>query len=146
MRCKVFKFCELSWSALAQLKRWFNGSANRDGFTLSSLEPNLKVAEAVNSAGQVVLLCPIEQCFIVSGYVHNPDATSGELQQAGNAIDRELARLAAREGITRFLVTIPDGRPHEPGERWVRVVERRVPQTAMGATYPSQPTAIQYLN
>ena len=145
MRCRIFKFCELSWNTLTQLKRWF--SAARDGFTLQNFEPGMKVAEAVNSAGQVVLLCPIEPVWMVSAYVRNPAAPSAELQQAGNAIDRELARLAAREGVARFLITIPDaGRPSEPGERYIRVVERRIPQTAIEATYPSQPTAIQYLN
>ena len=144
MVSRIFKFCELSWHDLCNIKRWFQRSAAREGFTLESFNPSIRVAKAENSVGQTICLTPIEVCYVVGAYIHNPAATSVETPQAGDAIDVEIARLAQREGVTRFLMAIPDSQPSEPGEKWIRVVEREVPQpVVMGGVSRAQATTAQ---
>jgi hypothetical protein len=86
------------------------------------------IAKATNSVGQTVCIAPIEKCFVIGAYLVNPEATGPEVSLAGNICDAEIARLAQREGVKRFLIAIPDSRPSEPGEFWIRVVSREVPQ------------------
>src|SRR5579884_2220093 len=132
MVARIFKFCELSWPDLCSIKRWFNSSAARAGFSLESFNnPSLRVAKAVNSVGQTICLTPIESCYVVGAFIQNPQATSVEMQKAGNAVDVELARFAQCEGVKKFLIALPDSHPCEKGERWIRVVERSVPQSVV---------------
>ena len=142
MLARIFKYSDLSWSALTQIKSWFQRSSAREGFTLERFNnPSLRVAQAVNSVGQTICLTPIESCYVIGAYITNPEATSVELPQAGDAVDREIERLAQREGVTKFLIAIPDCRPSEPGEKWIRVVEREVPQpVVMGGILRAQAT------
>jgi hypothetical protein len=147
MLARIFKYSDLSWSALTQIKRWFNRSAAREGFTLDSFNnnPSLRVAQAVNSVGQTVCLTPIESCYLVGAYIFNPDATSVEIPLAGDAIDRELACLAQREGVSKFLIALPNSHPSESGEKWIRVVQREVKQpVVMGGVSRAQATAAQF--
>ena len=132
VKATVLKYSELSWSALTQIKAWFQRSPARNGFTLENFanNPSLKVAQAVNSVGQTIILTPIEPCYIIGAFLQDPDATSVEMRRGCDSIDVEIARLAQREGITKFLIAIPDSHPSQPGERCVRVIERVVPQIA----------------
>jgi hypothetical protein len=145
---RIFKYSDLSWQALTQIKRWFNRSAARDGFTLDSFNnnPSLRVAQAVNSVGQTVCLTPIEVCYVVGAIIHNPAATSVEMPLAGDAIDREIARLAQSEGITKFLIAVPDCQPSEPGEKWIRVVQREVQQPIVMGGVSCTRSTTAYLN
>jgi len=141
MLARIFKYSDLSWKDLTNIKRWFQRSAARYGFTLESFNPSMRVAKAVNSVGQTVMLTSIEHCYLVGAYIQNPEATSVEIPQAGNSIDDELARLAQREGVTKFLIALPDSHPSQPGERWIRVVEREVQQpVVMGGVFRAQTT------
>jgi hypothetical protein len=143
LKATVLKYCELSWHDLRNIKRWFKREEARDGFTLESFShPSLRVAKAENSVGQTICLTPIESCYVVGAYITNPEATSVELTRVGDSIDRELERIARREGVAKFLIALPDSRPSEPGEKWIRVIEREVPQSVlMGGVSRVQTTA-----
>ena len=145
---RIFKYSDLSWSALTQIKSWFQRSSAREGFTLESFNnnPSMRVAQAVNSVGQTICLTPIESCYLVGAYIHNPEATSVEIPLAGDAIDRELASLAQREGVTKFLIALPDSHPSEPGEKWIRVVQREVLQPVVMGGVSCARASTAYLN
>jgi hypothetical protein len=128
MLARIFKYCELSWSDLCNIKRWFQPSAAREGFTLDSLNPSMKVAKVVNSVGQTLAFCPIESCYLVGAFIQNPEATSVEIGRGGDFIDLEIAKLAQREGVSKFVIVLPTSVPSQPGERWIRIIERQVPQ------------------
>jgi hypothetical protein len=142
MKTSIFTLADLSWDTLAKIKRWFRPDITRHGFALQSFDNNasLKVVEVHNSVGQTVALCPIEPCFLVN-MILNPEATRIEIGVAGNNVDRGLELIAQQEGMTRFLIVCPPDYPSQPDEKWVRVVERQVPQVAaMQCTnHPSQP-------
>ena len=128
MRARIFKFADLSWKDLTNIKRWFRQDQARYGFSLENFNPSMRVAKAENSVGQTICMTPIEVCYVVSAYIQNPEATSVEVPKAGDEIDRQLAFLGQREGVTKFLIALPDSHPSQPGEKWIRVVEREVPQ------------------
>ena len=128
MLARIFKLSELSWRDLCDVKKWFRRDTTREGFTLESLEPSLKIAKATNSVGQTLAFCPIEPTYLVGAFVQNPEATSVEIGKAGDFIDGEIARLAQREGVTKYLIVLPTDVPSQRGERWIRVIERSVPQ------------------
>jgi hypothetical protein len=144
MLSQIFRVCELSWDDLRNIKRWFRRDEAREGFTLESFanNPTMRVAKATNAIGQTIVLCPIEPCYIIGAFLRNPDATGPELPLAGDCIDMELSKLAQREGVNKFLIAIPDSRPSEPGEKWIRVIERTVPQPVVtGGVTREQATA-----
>src|SRR6266699_681830 len=62
MFAKIFKYSDLSWKDLTNIKRWFRQDASRNGFSLESFNPSIRVAQALNSAGQTICLTPIESC------------------------------------------------------------------------------------
>jgi hypothetical protein len=143
MRARIFKYCELSWSDLCSIKRWFQRSAAREGFTFDRLNSSMKVAKAVNSVGQTLAFCPIESCYLVSAFIQNPEATSVEIGRGGDFIDLEIAKLAQREGVSKFVIVLPTSVPSQPGERWIRIVERQVPQPILtGGVSQSQTTTV----
>jgi hypothetical protein len=143
MRARIFKYCELSWSDLCNIKRWFQHSVAREGFSLHSLNPSMKVAKAVNSVGQTLGFYPIESCYLLGAIIQNPDATDVEIGSGGDFIDSEIAKLAQREGVSKFVIALPTSVPSEPGERWIRIVERQVPQPILtGGVSPSQTTTV----
>ena len=132
MKTTIFKFADLSWSALANIKSWFRQDIARAGFTLENFSnnPSMKVVQVENSVGQTIALCPIEPCFLVSQLI-NPEATIVETGVAGDYADRALARYAQQEGMTRFLIVCPPDYPSQADEKWVRIIERKVPLAAI---------------
>jgi hypothetical protein len=141
MLARIFKYSDLSWHDLCNIKRWFQRSAAREGFTLDSLTPSMKVAKVVNSVGQTLAFCPIESCYLVGAFIQNPEATSVEIGRGGDFIDSEIAKLAQREGVRKFVIVLPTSVPSQPGERWIRIIERQVPQPVFtGGGVQSQTT------
>lgn len=129
-KTSIFKVCDLSWSALASIKSWFRQDIVRDGFNLESFDnPSLKVVEVKNPTGQTVAICPVETCFLVNQII-NPKANPIEAQQAGNCVDAQLAWMAQKDGATRFLIVVPNNIPTQPDEKWIRIIERKVPKIA----------------
>ena len=132
LKATLLRYCDLSWKSLTEIKSWFKRSGARDGFNVESFNnPKLQVISATNEDGQTVAHCLVESCYLFSAYLTNPEFKGEpEQQQAGNVIDGALAHLAQREGITKLLIVLPDSFPSQPEERWVRTVERKVPQIA----------------
>jgi hypothetical protein len=145
MFARIFKYADLSWKDLTNVKRWFQRAQARHGFTFENFNPSMRLAKAENSIGQTITLTPIEICYVVGAYICNPDATSVEIRQAGDSIDVEVMRMAQREGVQRVLVALPDSHATEAGEFWIRVVERNVskPVVAGGASR-TQATTTQF--
>ena len=85
---------------------------------------NLLIARATNQSGEVVGYVTAESILVVDNYVINP-ACSDDLQKAGDSIDRALAD---RAGATRMWLVVPDEVQTIKGEKYIRVVERRMPQ------------------
>ena len=133
IKATLLKYHDLSWNTLTEIKKWFGQSSrSRDGFTMDSFVNNrkLQVATATNSVGQNIAHCLIEPCYMFSAYVLNPEATEIEQRRAGDVIDGALAHLAQKEGVQKLLLLLPDSYPSQPEEKWVRIVERQVPQIA----------------
>jgi hypothetical protein len=147
MRARIFKYADLSWKDLTNIKRWFTREEARDGFTLDSFN-NLfvRVAKAENSVGQTICLTPIESCYVVGAFIQNPEATSIAMQRACDSIDVEIACLAQREGVTKFLIALPPHLPSEPGEKWIRVVQREVVLPVVMGGFPRSETTAARLN
>jgi hypothetical protein len=132
-RAKLMRYCDLSWSALTEIKSWLKRSRGlRDGFTVVSFNnPKLQVISATNEDGQTMVHCLIEPCYMFSAYLSHPDLKDKpEETDAGNAIDAALYHQAQMDGVTRLLMVLPDSHRSEPNERWVRIVEKKVPQIA----------------
>jgi len=145
MLARIVKYADLSWKDLTNIKRWFQREATREGFTLDSLNPSMKIAKATNSVGQTIAFCPIENCFVIGAFIQDPLATSVELGKAGDCIDAEVTRLAQREGVTKCFIALPDNVPTQPGERSIRVIERQItrPITTGGVISNAQSTCAQ---
>jgi hypothetical protein len=142
---RIFRYSDLSWKDLTNIKRWFKRDEARNGFSLDSFNPSIRVARVENSVGQTVCFTAIENCYVVGAYIHNPCATSGELGRGGDAVDCAVSTLAQREGVSKFLIALPDHFPSEPGEKWIRVVEREVQQSViMGGIPRSQASSAQF--
>ena len=74
--------------------------------------------------------------------------TEKDMRRAGDEMDKSLSSLAQQSGIGRMLIVIPPGEDPQPGERYIRVCERKFPQ-AMTATQRfdiSTPTLTEYVN
>jgi hypothetical protein len=71
-----------------------------------------------------------------------------EQTDAGNALDTALSHQAQMDGVTKLLMVLPHSHPSVPDERWVRIIEKKVPQIAaiqaMGS-YTQSP-ATHYFN
>ncbi len=108
MKTTIFKFADLSWPTLANIKKWFRQDIARPGFTLENFSnnPSMKVVQVENSVGQTIALCPIEPCFLVSQLI-NPEATIIETGVAGDLAPIVLLQdMAQQEGMTRFLIVV----------------------------------------
>lgn len=132
-RAKLMRYCDLSWSALTEIKSWLKRSRGlRDGFTVESFSnPKLQVISATNEDGQTMAHCLIEPAYLFSAYLVHPDLKDiAEQTDVGNAVDAALSHQAQKDGVTRLLMVLPDSHRSEPDERWVRVIEKKVPQIA----------------
>ena len=145
-RAKLMRYCDLSWKSLTEIKLWWKRSRGlRDGFDVESFNnPKLQVISATNEDGQTMVHCLIEPCYMFSAYLSHPDFKGKpEQTDAGNAMDAALSHQAQMDGVTKLLMVLPHSHPSVPDERWVRIIEKKVPQIAaiqaMGC--PTQPFA-----
>jgi hypothetical protein len=77
----------------------------------------------------------------------NPAATTIETGVAGDHTDAALAQMAQSEGVTRFLIVVPPNYPSTPNAKWVRIIERKVPQiAAMQSVDCAAQSATAYIN
>lgn len=128
IKASLLRYCDMSWSALTELKRLLQQSAVVGSvFDVESLSnPSLRIAQATNAVGQVICFCPIEQAVVINPLAFNPKATEIEMYAAGAAIEAELAHQAALSGVSKLLMVVPDNMPSMPGERFIRIVERKI--------------------
>jgi hypothetical protein len=122
-RAALLRYAELSRSALTQLMSWGRGRGLNHN-------PSTQVATATNANGEVVCHCTIEPCYMVAS-APNPLASEQDRYLAGEVIEDALVSHAQLKGMSRMLIVVPDGFPSEPEERWIRIVERKVPQIAV---------------
>jgi hypothetical protein len=155
LRARIFKYCDISWKDLCNLKAWSKRSASFNSFPPENFSnPNLKVAVATDSDGEVVCMTPIETCFMVSAFLVSPNATPEEAAIAGDSIDAALAASATRAGVSKMLIVLPDHIKFQGKDfgdfRTVRVYERNFPLTVnSGGTRLHETNSLQatkYLN
>jgi hypothetical protein len=126
IKVRLFKYSEMSLSALTQFKAWIN----RNEFDLESFgASSLRVATAKNASNRAICHVPIETVFLVSSSAVNPKTTEVEARVAGDIIDSYIEREGQQAGIRKCLIVVPPCQPSFPEERWIRVIERSIPQT-----------------
>jgi len=136
----VLRYCDMSWSALTELKAWLRLSKSFNTLDVACFNsPSLKVATATSAEDRALAYCPVETAFIISGYAISPEATPSEAEQVGNDIEDALEREAQRTGMSKLLLMVPADHPRlKDLDGWsdskeVRVFERRIPPSvAMG--------------
>lgn len=151
MFARIFKYCELSWPALTELKAWLRKSTTFNTFDMSMFaNPALRVATATDASGNTIAYCPVESCFLISAYAVNPKATEAEATLAGDEIDAMLESEGQRAGISKCLIVLPPNHPGLPLDefREVRVYERRIPLGVRSGGIPcyNQTQATHFLN
>ena len=141
IKATLVRYADLSRSALIQITSWSRGRG------LNHNPSAVQVATAVNSNGETVCHCTIEPCYMLAS-APNPLATKQERYLAGEVIEDALVSQAQLKGVSRMLIVLPDGFPSDPEERWIRIVEREVPQIAalQGVGCLVQSATVSYLN
>ena len=126
-KVSLFRFCEVSWDSLKQLKAWMKLCPIRiDGEGFSN--PRLQIVQ-VKDAERTICYGAIEPAYVLNLVAFNPQSTGIEQQWAGAYIENALEVQAAREGATKLFYVVPDNMPSIPGESFIRVVERRIVPT-----------------
>jgi len=116
------KLTELPWNKFKELFTWpSKGLIQADN-------PALKVARVTKEDGEVVLYATCERVLLVDSYVCNPHCVESEASQASVVLDTTIKSEAEQTGIARILIVLPDETPSVPDEKFIRVVERKVPQ------------------
>lgn len=118
-KVKIQTLKQLAWDDFRNLFTWPSKSI------IQAENQNLLIAKATNQRGEVVGYVTAENVMVIDNYIINP-ASTDDLQKAGDSIDRALAQ---RAGATRIWLVIPD-EVEQPikGEKYIRVVERRLSQ------------------
>jgi hypothetical protein len=128
---RILKYCDMSISALTQLKAWAKRSG---GFNLFDPEnfsaSSLRMATATNARGETVCYAPIETVFMISAFAVAPNVSPEDARLAGDMIDSTIAREAQRHGINKLLLILPKDFPELPEGEWeeVRTYTRKIPQ------------------
>jgi hypothetical protein len=138
VKTTVKKLSELPWPDFRDLFSWPSG-----GSTIQAENPNLLIAKAANEGGEVVAYVTAENILLVDSYVFNPQITPDESAVAADAIDKALA---AQAGVNRLWIVIPDEAPPMPGEKVVRLYERRVFNAPQISVKSETRSSVQYLN
>ncbi len=118
-KATVQKLADLSLPDLRDLFSWPSNS------TIQADNPSLLIAKAANERGEVVAYVTAEPILLVNGFVLNPQSNPEDDQKAGDAIDSALAQ---RVGVNRLWIVVPDEAPIMKGEKFIRVLERKVYQ------------------
>lgn len=128
-KATVRKWANLPYADLCNFFSWLDFNKSNVEFN----NQNLLVASATNERGETVCYTTAEPIFLVNAYSVSPSSTPEEAQQGGDAIDITLAGEARKAGVNRLLIVVPADTPHQPGEKWLRVIERKVPQETITA-------------
>jgi hypothetical protein len=75
-----------------------------------------------NQHGEIMTFVLVEKTYVA------PAATPDEAYQAGAAADLAIDVAARNAGCTTVVLVLSENHPHFPEERWIRVIERAVPQ------------------
>ena len=120
-RIKLLRYCDFTSRQITQFLGWL-GKGNK------VTDPYHTIMQVANANGETVLYAPLEHVYLLHEVAANPHALPHELADAGDAINRELARLSRQSGATKILMTLP-AHVHEHAEFTLRVVEREIPAT-----------------
>ena len=124
------KWAALPFQDVTNLVTWADGKSD-----VEFGNRNLLVAKATDVKGKAVGYLTAEPVLIISDYAVDPRTTLSDVQQIGDSIDGALAEKAKEIGADHFMIVVPDGAPHLPGERLVRVFYREIPhKTTIGNT------------
>jgi hypothetical protein len=123
-KATVRKLSELSGPELRDVFSWPSNS------TIQADNPNLLIAKAANERGETIAFVTAEPILLVDACVLNPESNREDDQKAGDAIDSVLSQ---RAGVAQIWVVIPNEAPIMEGEKFIRVLERKVYQPATTA-------------
>jgi|HubBroStandDraft_6_1064221.scaffolds.fasta_scaffold140617_2 hypothetical protein len=145
IKAKLFRLWEMSWADLTWLKAWAAFS-NFDLENINSL--SAKFAVATDADGGTLCITPIEQVYLVRCFAVRRNVSPEEACFAGDIMDAEIARQAEMNGISRLIIEVPACHPSLPDEKWIRIVERKIPQSIAtgGAGYNSSTAAMKFIN
>lgn len=121
-RTKIQRWAGISYADLCNIFSWLD--LNRSSVEFNN--PNLLVASATNERGETVCYTTAEPIFLVNAYAVSPSNTPEEAQKAGDSLDLALADASRKANVGRMLIVVPADAPSQPGERYLRVVERKV--------------------
>jgi hypothetical protein len=130
IKATLMKYCELSWESLTQLKKAIAVSRSFNNFDATTFNsPSVRVAVAVNEQGTPIAWCPVETIMVARAFAVVPGTSPEDAQRAGDAIDAEIAAVAAAKGITRLLLVVDANHPGMGGDEWrgLKVFERQIP-------------------
>jgi len=139
-KATVRKLSELSWPDLRDLFSWPSG-----GSALQADNPNLLIAKATKN-GEVVAYVAAEPILLVDGYTFNPASDPSDTPLAGDAVDTALGQTA---GVNRLWIVVPDEAPTMIGEKFIRVLERKIYQpvtTTQRVAYGNSSSSVAFLN
>jgi hypothetical protein len=121
-KATVRKWANIPWTEFRDLFTWPSRS------NLQADNPNLLIATAKDATGKTVCFATAESIFLIDGYVFSPETAPSELEQAGDSIISAFEREAQKAGVGRIFTVVPNNVPSKPGDKWIRISERKVPQ------------------
>ena len=93
-----------------------------------------------NRRGELVCYVMLEKAFVA------PGATPDEARQAGEEADNTIEIEARKAGATSVVLVLSPEHPHFPEERWIRIVERSIPQNITMPEAGSKTSAQAFIN
>ena len=96
---------------------------------IDTINPNLLVATATDENSIPAAYCTIDPTWIVNGYVFRPGLSDEDAGHAGDAIYSSIEREAKVRGVGKVLLVLPNELPTQPDEKFLRVIELKLPQT-----------------
>lgn len=122
-KATIRKWAGLPFQDVTNLLKWSDGKSD-----VEFGNSNLLVAKATDVKGKAVGYLTAEPVLLISNYAVDPRTPFSDIQQIGDSIDGALAEKAKEIGAERFMILVPEGAPHLPGEQMVRVFYREIPQ------------------
>ena len=134
----------------ATLKRWagittedFLNLLNWGDSTIDVSNRTLLVASANDEKGAAAYTT-IEPTWILKGFTFRPRLTDADAGKAGDSIYSTLARCAPAHGVGKILIVLPSEVPTQPDEKYLRVIELKLPQTVSVTCHAEQARYVEH--
>ena len=115
------RLADISVTDFFNLLNWSDSS-------IDGSNPTLLVASAADEKGPAAYTT-LEQTFIVNGYAFRPQLSDEAAGSAGDSIYSTIEREAKARGVGKVLIVLPAEVPAQRDEKYLRVIELKLPQT-----------------